>query len=214
MEFILFFVALAIGGIAAWQIFNWMYGKKLRNKSEDIRVESTVLLERIEKVFKVVLAEGYFTEIYDHNSKKDVLGLFQLNNKALVVAKAKVSVGFDFAKMKFNRDNTERKLVIEEFAPAEILSIDTDYKFYDINQAIFTKFNNEDYTSILAEAKRMMVEKAQDSDLPQIAANQVKVMVKQLADSMNWEVDMKSFEKARSKQTLLAETVPEPKFLA
>lgn len=214
MEFILFFVALAIGGIAAWQIFNWMYGKKLRNKSEDIRVESTVLLERIEKVFKVVLAEGYFTEIYDHNSKKDVLGLFQLNNKALVVAKAKVSVGFDFAKMKFNRDNTERKLVIEEFAPAEILSIDTDYKFYDINQAIFTKFNNEDYTSILAEAKRMMVEKAQDSDLPQIAANQVKVMVKQLAASMNWEVDMKSFEKARSKQTLLAETVPEPKFLA
>ena len=214
MEFILFFVALAIGGIAAWQIFNWMYGKKLRNKTEDIRVESTVLLERIEKVFKVVLAEGYFTEIYDHNSKKDVLGLFQLNNKALVVAKAKVSVGFDFAKMKFNRDNTERKLVIEEFAPAEILSIDTDYKFYDINQAIFTKFNNEDYTSILAEAKRMMVEKAQDSDLPQIAANQVKVMVKQLAASMNWEVDMKSFEKARSKQTLLAETVPEPKFLA
>ena len=213
MEFILFFIALAMGGIAAWQIFNWMYGKKLRSNKEDIRVESNILLERIEKVFKVVLAEGYFTDIYDHNSKKDFFGLFKLKNKALVIAKAKVSVGYDFSKMKFNRDNAERKLVIEEFAPAEIISIDTDYKFYDINQAIFTKFNNEDYTSILAEAKRMMVEKAQESDLPLIAANQVKVMMKQLAASMNWELDMKAFETARTKQAVLAETSAETKFL-
>jgi hypothetical protein len=36
----------------------------------------------------------------------------------------------------------------------------------------------------------MMQEKAQESDLPQIAANQVKVMMKQLAASMNWELDI------------------------
>ena len=68
MEFLIFIIALAMGGIAAWQIFNWMYGKKLKDNKENIRIESNVLLERIEKVFKVVLAEGYFTEIYDHNS--------------------------------------------------------------------------------------------------------------------------------------------------
>lgn len=194
MEVLIFLVAIVIGGIASWQIFNWMYGKKINDNKENIRVESNILLERIEKVFKVVLAEGYFTEIYDHNSQKDVMGLFKLNNKALVVAKAKVSVGYDFSKMKFNRDNTERKLVIEEFAPAEILSIDTDYKFYDINQGLFTKFNNEDYTAILAETKKLMREKARESDLPIIAANQVKVMMKQLAASMNWEVDLKLAE--------------------
>jgi hypothetical protein len=92
--------------------------------------------------------------------------------------------------MKFSRENTERRLVIEEFAPAEILSVDTDYKFYDLNQGLLSKFNNEDYTAILAEAKKMMQEKAQESDLPQIAANQVKVMMKQLAASMNWELDI------------------------
>ena len=73
MEFLLFLVAIAIGGIAAWQIFNWMYGKKLRDNKEELRQESTLLLERIEKVFKVVMAEGYFTEIYDHSSKKELL---------------------------------------------------------------------------------------------------------------------------------------------
>lgn len=194
MEFLLFIIALAVGSLASWQIFNWIYGKKIKDNSESIRVESNVLLERIEKVFKVVLAEGYFTEIYDHNSKKEFWGLFKSSNKALVVAKAKVSVGYDFSKMKFSKENTERKLVIEEFAPAEILSVDTDYKFYDLNQGILSKFNNEDYTSILAEAKKMMQEKAQDSDLPLIAANQVKVMMKQLASSMNWELEIKEKE--------------------
>jgi hypothetical protein len=190
MEIIFFIIALAIGGVASWQIFNWLYGKRLKKEAEISKtVESNILLERIEKVFKVVLAEGYFSEIYDHNTKKDFFGLFKMNNKALVVAKAKVAVGFDFSKMKFSRDEKSKKISIEEFAPAEILSIDTDYKFYDINQGILSKFNNEDYTSILAEAKKMMHEKAMESDLPQIAQNQIKVMMKQLALSMGWELE-------------------------
>ncbi len=211
MEFLLFIIALVVGSLASWQIFNWVYGKKIKDNSESIRLESHVLLERIEKVFKVVLAEGYFTEIYDHNSKKEFWGLFKSSNKALVVAKAKVSVGYDFSKMKFSRENTERKLVIEEFAPAEILSVDTDYKFYDLNQGLLSKFNNEDYTAILAEAKKMMQEKAQESDLPQIAANQVKVMMKQLAASMNWELDIK--EKGSKTAMLLEDKDILPKAL-
>jgi hypothetical protein len=31
MEFLLFLVSIAMGGIADWQVFNWMYGKKLRD---------------------------------------------------------------------------------------------------------------------------------------------------------------------------------------
>lgn len=99
MDFLFFISALGVGGIAAWQVFNWIYGKKIRDNREQLRRESTLLLERIEKVFKVVVAEGYFTEIYDHSSKKDFWGIFKINKKALVVSRAKVSVGFDFGKM-------------------------------------------------------------------------------------------------------------------
>ena len=192
MEFLLFLVAIAIGGIAAWQIFNWMYGKKLRDNKEELRQESTLLLERIEKVFKVVMAEGYFTEIYDHSSKKEFMGFFKVNKKALVVSRAKVSVGFDFGKMKVKRVETTRKLIVEQFPEAEILSIDTDYKFYDIDQGWLNKFDHEDYTNILNEAKKVMQEKALTSDLPKVANRQVGLMMNQLAASMNWEVE---FEK-------------------
>jgi hypothetical protein len=73
-----------LGGIADWQVFNWMYGKKLRDNREESHEESTLLLERIVKVFKVMMAEGYFTEIYDHSSKKEFMGFFKVNKKALV----------------------------------------------------------------------------------------------------------------------------------
>lgn len=197
MEILFFVVAIAIGAIASWQVFNWIYGKKLRDNKEELRHESTVLLERIEKVFKVVMAEGYFTEIYDHSSKKDFWGIFKTNKKALVVAKAKVSVGFDFAKMKTRRDETTRKLIVEAFPEAEVLSVDTDYKFYDIDQGWLNKFNHEEYTAILSEAKRMMQQKALESDLPKVANRQVGLMMNQLASAMNWEIEYKALPDAK-----------------
>src|SRR6218665_1046633 len=194
MDFLFFIVALGVGGIAAWQVFNWVYGKKIRDNREQLRRESTLLLERIEKVFKVVVAEGYFTEIYDHSSKKDFWGLFKINKKALVVSRAKVSVGFDFGKMKVRRDETTRKLIVEEFPTAEVISIDTDYKFYDIDQGWLNKFSHEDYTNILNEAKKLMQEKALESDLPKVANRQVGLMMNQLAAAVNWEIDYKQLE--------------------
>ena len=189
MEVFLFFLALLLGAFVSWQGFGWYYAKKINKSKQDATVESQVLLERIEKVFKVVLAEGFFTEIYDHNTKKDFFGIFKTNSKALVVAKAKVSVGFDFAKMRFRRDHLNRKLVVEHFAEAEILSIDTDYTFYDLNQGLLNKFDNEDYTEILSEAKKLMQEKASQSELPQIAQQQIELMMQQLCASVGWQLE-------------------------
>ena len=201
MTALIVFVAMIVGGVAAWQVFNWIYGKKLKDKSQEVKMEATILLERIEKVFKVVLAEGYFTEIYDHNSKKEFFGMLLTNKKALVVAKAKVSIGFDFAKMKVRRDENSRKLIVEQFPEAEILSVDTDYKFYDINQGFLNQFNHEDYTKILTEAKKVLQEKALQSDLPKTANKQIGLMMTQLAASMNWDID---FQLPENKQKVLS----------
>lgn len=208
MDVLVFILAMALGGIAAWQIFNWYYAKKFKAPKQDVATESFVLLERIEKVFKVVLAEGYFTEIYDHNTKKDFFGIFKTNSKALVVAKAKVSVGYDFAKMRFRRDHNTRTLVIEHFADPEIISIDTDYKFYDINQGILNKFDNEDYTAILVEAKKLMQDKAQASDLPEIAQKQVELMMQQLCASVGWQLEHeKVLEPLRTVQVIPGDNI-------
>lgn len=163
----------------------------LRNKkNEDPVRESTILLERIEKVFKVVMAEGYFTEIYNYQHNKEFWYLFKDRKKALVIAKAKVLVGFDFGKMRIRAVRDDRKMVIDFFPEPEVLSIDTDYKFYDIEQGWINRFQSDDYTTILNEAKQTMNEKALQSDLPRIANNQIQLMIFQLAAAMGWKIEL------------------------
>ena len=184
--------AMLVGALAGWQALNWYNSRKHQLTGKEVSEDSQILLERIEKVFKLVLAEGYFTEIYDHNTKRAFLGIFKTNSKALVIAKAKVSVGYDFAKMRFRRDFAKRELVIESFAEPEILATDIDYKFYDINQGLLNKFDNEDYTAILAEAKKLMQEKAHESDLPQLAREQIQLMMQQLCAAAGWQLEQEA----------------------
>ena len=183
-----FLISLLLGAGVGYGIFYFL-GNKDQKAARTIQ-NSTVLLERIEKVFKVVMAEGYFTEIFDYQDDKKLLYVFKNSKKALIIAKAKVLVGFDFGKMRFHLDDQTQKMIIEYFPEPEVLSIDTDYKFYDIGNGILNRFNPEDYTNLLTEAKNAMNEKALTGDLPRIANNQVQLMIYQLAASMNWQIDM------------------------
>lgn len=166
-----------------------------RTGIQTVRHDSVLLLERIEKVFKVVMAEGYFSEIYNYQDQKKILYVLNDPKKAMVIAKSKVLVGFDFAKVKFRApDNGEKKLIIESFPQPEVLSIDTDYKFYDIQAGFLNHFSGEDYTQILDEAKQAMNERALQSDLPKIANNQIQYMMYQLASSMGWQLQLPEAE--------------------
>lgn len=187
----LIILSFLVGAVAAFGIFT-LYKKYTGQERLLIRNESTILLEKVEKVFKIVLAEGHFSEIYDHTSEKEILfGLTSTNKKALIVAKAKVLVGYDFAKVKINWIEGQRKMMVEEFPEPEILSIDSDYKFYDIDQGFFNKFKNEDYNQLLADAKQTMQHKAIASELPRIAKKQAVVMLNQMANSMGWDLDFR-----------------------
>ncbi|QIP13231.1 DUF4230 domain-containing protein [Spirosoma aureum] len=186
---VLLLIVGAGGGVA--------FANFLRNRSgvTDVRHESTLLLERIEKVFKVVMAEGYFSEIYNYQDQKKILYLLNDPKKAMVIAKSKVLVGFDFAKVRFRASDTgDKKLIIESFPEPEVLSIDTDYKFYDIQAGILNHFSGADYTQILDEAKQAMNDRALQSDLPKIANNQIQYMMYQLASSMGWQLQLPEAE--------------------
>ena len=201
MEFSTLLSSLLLLGLGAgggiWFYNN--FGGGSRQKPQPTK-EASVLIDRIEKVFKVVMAEGYFTEIYNYQHDLDIWHLFKDKKKALIIAKAKVLVGFDFSKVRWRVEGESRQLVVEYFPAPEILSMDTEYKFYDIESGWINRFKTDDLTNILSEAKEVMNEKAMESDLPRIANNQIQLMMYQLAASMNWKVQM---ELSESKQKIL-----------
>jgi hypothetical protein len=189
-------MSFIVGALATFGIYS-AYRKFSGQEQSIIKNESTILLEKVEKVFKIVLAEGHFSEIYDHTSQKEILfGLTSTNKKALIVAKAKVLVGYDFSKVKINWIVGQRKMIVEEFPEPEILSVDSDYKFYDIDQGFFNKFKNDEYTQLLADAKQTMQHKAIASELPKIAKKQAVVMLNQMAGSMGWDLDFRQLPPA------------------
>jgi hypothetical protein len=195
MDFLTILLLLTTGGLGGF-----LLTRVLRPKppTTDVRRDATVLLERIEKVFKVVMAEGYFSEIYNYQDQKKILYMLNDPKKAMVIAKAKVLVGFDFAKVRFRQPEAGQKtLVIEHFPEPEVLSIDTDYKFYDINPGLLNHFSSDDYTQILEEAKQVMNERALQSDLPRIANNQVQYMMYQLSESMGWQLQLPPAEQRK-----------------
>ncbi|AUD02698.1 DUF4230 domain-containing protein [Spirosoma pollinicola] len=195
MDFLTTLLLLLVGAGGGVVLANTL---RKRTGLTNVRHDSVILLERIEKVFKVVMAEGYFSEIYNYQDQKKILYVLNDPKKAMVIAKSKVLVGFDFAKVRFRAsDNGEKKLIIESFPEPEVLSIDTDYQFYDIQAGFLNHFSGDDYTHILDEAKQAMNERAMQSDLPKIANNQIQYMMYQLASSMGWHLQLPEADQKR-----------------
>lgn len=188
MDFFNTLLLLLIGSGAGYAIANSMRAK---TDSPGIQKESILLLEKIEKVFKVVMAEGYFSEIYNYQDNKKLLYLLPDPKKAMIIVKSKVLVGFDFQKVRFQQpDPDQKRLIIESFPEPEVLSVDTDYKFYDIQSGFLNQFSSDDITKLLDEAKQAMQNRALQSDLPRIANNQIQYMMYQLAGAMGWELQL------------------------
>ena len=76
---------------------------------------STVLLERIKTVAKLVTVEGYFSEVYDYKSYWGY-DFSPFRKKALVRVKARVSVGYDLDQMKIEAQADRKRILIRQGA--------------------------------------------------------------------------------------------------
>jgi hypothetical protein len=175
-------LTLAFGaGLAT--CFWWHH--KATPKSEE---QAKILLEKVKTVAKLITVEGYFSEVYNY---KDYWGydVFLFQKKALVLVKAKVSVGYDLGQMTMNADGKTKTLIISQLPEPQILSIDHDLSYYDISEGTFNSFSAEDYSKIQEKVKDFIKQKANESDLNQRAktqGNQMLEVIKFMTESAGW----------------------------
>ena len=170
------------------------YGQKLEIfKSHEVeKVE--VVMERVAKVFKMVAVEGYVSEIYDYKQYK-YWDINFLRKKAMVRVKAKVSVGFDFEKAKFDVDDGKKEIIIRNFPEPEILSIDYDLDYYDLDEGLFNSFDEKELTDLNAKAKKYAVEMIRNGELFDEAESQKSKIVdllSALVGPSGWRVVLKN----------------------
>ena len=149
----LLFLGLAVGAIVAYFVFGRF--SMLRKQHRTDR-QSVVLMERIRAVCKFITVEGDFSEIYHYENVKDKwLSLFLGKKKALVLIEAKAHVGFDLTKITMDADTKTRTIKITNFPKPELLTIETDFKYYDKKEGWANPFTASDLTEINAEAQRV-----------------------------------------------------------
>lgn len=158
---------------------SWYYLKNnafVSNKSEN----TTIILEKIKTVTKLISVEGQFSELYSYKESYDY-DFFNLFSKKIILrVTAKVSVGYDFEKVNISVDSLSKTVTLNELPLAEILSIDHDIDYYDISEGTFASFKPEEYNSIQRKAKELIAAKAKETPLLAAAEKQKTEYIKMI----------------------------------
>ncbi|QBO58558.1 DUF4230 domain-containing protein [Chryseobacterium salivictor] len=181
MTVLMLILGLILGGIIAF-----LASKKMTADPAVITESSHTIAESMRKVFKVVSAEGHFNEIYNYEETTKIFNFIPSKKKALVIVQAKVLVGYDFEKFRWEIDEQNRKVKLLNFPAPEILSTETDYKYYNIEEQFFNLFSKDDLAKIQQNGKQQVIEAAKKSHLPEVAAEQMRTLLTELLAAKNF----------------------------
>lgn len=183
--FIIIFSILTTLGVGTY--VKHLKGKAVANE------QSVILLDNIKKVCKFITVEGDFAEIYHYEDVKErFLKLISSKKKALVVIDAKAQVGFDLSKIEMISNPKNKKITLNHFPQPEILSIETNLKYYDKTDGFFNKFEANDLTELHKEAKLHIREKVPQTGLYQIAKKEALesiLLIESIVKTIGWELD-------------------------
>ncbi|NNC85723.1 MAG: DUF4230 domain-containing protein [Bacteroidia bacterium] len=182
----LFAVLFSVVGFYARSIFK-------RPKST-VNISSIVLLEKINKVAKLITVEGTFAEIYHYEDvSRYFINLIPRTKKALLIIKAKASIGYDLRKMKLETDEENKTILITALPEPEVLAIDEHVTFYDKKESWPNKLSAEDLNNISKNAKAFIRDNVMKSELPKTALHQGEEIintVKTIAAATGWKVEV------------------------
>jgi len=197
-------LGLILGGISMYWMFSYFRQKRNKELTEH---QSTILLDKIKSVCKLITVEGDFAEIYRYeNTKERFLSLVSSKKKALIIINAKVHIGFDLKKVQMHADNEKKKIILTNFPQPEIMSISPDLQFYDIQNGLFNSFTPTDLTSLNLEAKKHIRDKVPESGLMDTAnkeALEAVLLIEKIVETIGWKLDYSTLEIRSPKKSFI-----------
>ncbi len=183
-QWIWVFIAIATLFLVFW------FGTKFKWPQPKTSESSVVLLEKIRTVCKLVTAEGQFAEIYEYKESFPFdIPLF--SKKALIRVRATVSVGYDLSQIKMEPDEKSHTLVISGLPPSEIIAVEHDLDYYDLQEGLFNPFSTEDYNKLNARAKEFIVSQVHKSSLMKAAdekRDELLEVIRYMVEQAGWKV--------------------------
>ena len=175
---------------------------KLQKSKDQTQAQSTVLMEKIRKVWKLITVEGEFAEIYHYeNTKERFMSMVSSKKKAVLLINAKAYVGFDLSQIRMEAITEKKTIKLTEFPEPQVLSLETDLRYYDKKEGLFNKFDSSDLTEVSSKAKDHVLEKIPESGLLDTArseALEAVLLVQNIVETIGWSLDYQDLLLAKS----------------
>lgn len=153
--------------------------------------DAEIIIDRIESVKKLVVTEGYFSEIYSYKeADKYFYDYIAFEKKAILLVKGKAAVSYDLSQMDYSVDK-ENKTITLVNRPAPQVSIEPEIKYFDLQQSTFNTFSKEDYNKLNSRAVEKLKEKINKSDLKQMARDELETTLNDLqiiGKELGWKI--------------------------
>ncbi|MFN0015985.1 MAG: DUF4230 domain-containing protein, partial [Saprospiraceae bacterium] len=149
-QLLLLLAVFALGGWLGYQYFS--------SRSKPVE-DSSVLLEKIQAVTKLITVEGRFSEVYNYSEYQGYFSMLW-DKKVLVRVRATVSAGYDLNNLNLEADPQTKVVRMSALPEPQILSIDHSLDYYDISEGLFASFTPEDYNRINQRAKDLIRDQA------------------------------------------------------
>ncbi len=197
-------LGLILGAITMYWVYSFFRKRQNRETTER---QSTVLLERIKSVCKLISVEGDFAEIYKYENRRErFLSLVSSTKKALIVINAKAHIGYDLQQIDLRADAANKKIILANFLQPQVLSIEPNLEFYDIQNGLFNAFKPNDLTALNQEAIQHIREKIPKSGLMDTArreALEAVLLMSKLVETIGWKLDYSALELRESERQSL-----------
>ena len=196
-------LGLFLGAIITYWVMKYI---KIQKRKDITNSQSVVIMEKIRKVWKLITVEGEFAEIYHYeNTKERFMSMVSSKKKAILLINAKAHVGYDLSKIKMEAINDKKVIRLTDFPDPEILSLETDLKYYDKKEGLFNKFDSADLTVVNSEAKEHVLLKIPESGLYDTAkseALEAVLLIQNIVETIGWTLDYEDLLLAKSNKGL------------
>jgi len=201
-------LGLFLGAIITYWVLKYI---KIQKRKDITNSQSVIIMEKIRKVWKLITVEGEFAEIYHYeNTKERFMSMVSSKKKAILLINAKAYVGYDLSKIKMEAVNEKKVIKLTEFPEPQILSLETDLKYYDKKEGLFNKFDSTDLTEVNSQAKEHVLLKIPESGLFETAkseALEAVLLIQNIVETIGWTLDYQDLLLAKNKGILSKEEV-------
>ena len=175
-----------------------LYQLKNGKEQETRVVEASVLLEQVREVCKLVTVEGDFTELYTEKNLREVTlyspipTYWEFAKEAIIEVRGRVLVGYDMEQLSIKVDSLNRTVTLSNLPQPDILAIDHELSYRNLEESFFNSFSPEDYTQLNKNAKDALRRKAYESDLLDRAKAEGNTMlegIRFMVENMGWRLE-------------------------